>query len=173
MSSIVPRSSTVGNRRVAWPVLLWPAPDQAAWGRARTAGDFLSDDGAAADWRDATIRSAIGEYGRFLAFLHDRGLLDPEQGPAERATPATLRVYVTFLQQGRSSTTVASYVGVLGMVIQAMVPEQNWTWLWTMHAKLLRRSRPTRDKRSKLVPSRELLRLGMDLMDAAGSAIDT
>ena len=54
-------------RRVAMPVEHWPAADRAAWEKAQLAGDFLDEDGAAAAWRPATLRSVIGAYGRWLA----------------------------------------------------------------------------------------------------------
>lgn len=157
------------ERRVAWPVLRWPQHDTNAWHSARRAGDFLSDDGAAAGWRDATVRAAIGEYGRFLAFQHEQGLLDARRGPAERMTVEALRAYVDVLQARCSSKTVASYIGILGMMIQAMAPGTDWRWLWDVQTKLQRKSKPSRNKRSKLVPSRELVRLGQDLMAQAES----
>ncbi|MBN8891559.1 MAG: hypothetical protein BGP12_15245 [Rhodospirillales bacterium 70-18] len=166
------RDDAGADRRVAWPVLRWPLRDIDAWHRARRAGDFLSDDGAAANWRDATVRAAIGEYGRFLAFQHEHGLLDPNNGPGNRVTPTTLRAYVDFLQARCSSKTVASYIGILGMMIQAMAPATDWRWLWDLQTKLQRKSKPSRNKRSKLVPSRELVRLGQDLMVQAESATD-
>lgn len=175
MNAITSRGALAGgghDRRVAWPIALWPSRDQEAWRQARVSGDFMSEDGAAAEWRDASVRAAVGGYGRFLAFLDFRGLLDPTQGSADRVTPATIDAYIDVLRQGRSSTTVASYIGVLGMMIQAMVPGTDWTWLWSVHAKLKRRSKPSRNKRAKLVPSRALLRLGQDLMAQAEAATD-
>jgi len=59
---------------VAWFVEQWPQADQAAWARARTPGGLLDDDGDAAEWRPATIKSALGAYGRFLAYLERIGL---------------------------------------------------------------------------------------------------
>jgi hypothetical protein len=159
-------------RRVAWPLSQWPEADRKTFERARVSGDFLSEDGAAAQWRDATVRAALGEYGRFLAFLDIRSLLDPTQGPADRVTLATLGAYIAALQIGCSSRTVASYIGILGMMIQVIVPTVDWAWFWTVHAKLKRRSKPSRNKRTKLVPSRALLHLGQDLMTQAESAPD-
>lgn len=155
-------------RRVAWPVERWPALDQQAWIRAQQGGDFLNDDGAAAIWRDATRRSAVGAYGRWLAFLQDHGCLDPRQGPQDRMNPDSLKAYVSFLQDSQcASKTIASYVGVLSMMIQAMIPGEPWRWLKDLQARLQRRSKPSRNKRSRIVPVTELMALGQDLMARA------
>lgn len=169
MIEATPRTS----RRVAWPIEDWPTADRAAWKQAHRSGDFLDEPGAAVNWRPATHRSAIGAYGRWLAFLHDNGLLDPDHPPEARFTEPAMRAYIVHLRANCSSTTVASYLGVLGMMIQAMVPGQPWGWLWRVQSRLQRQAKPTRNKRARIVPVEDLLRLGQDLMrlaDAAPSA---
>lgn len=163
-----PLTATGGStRRVAWPIEHWPSADRAAWERARQPGDFLDADGAATDWRPASVRSALGAYGRWLAFLHDHAMLDPEHEPADRLTDTAIRAYIAVLRVCCASTTVATYLGVLGMMIQAMVPERDWAWLWRVQSRLQRQARPDRNKRARIVPVEELLRLGQDLMTRA------
>lgn len=156
-----------GARRVAWPVVAWPEPDQRAWARAVERRDLLDDDGAAADWREASRRSAVGAYGRFLAFLDAQDALDPAAGPGDRVTSAILERYIAAVRATCSSVTVASYLGVLGMMIQAMVPERDWTWLWRVQARLQRLATPSRNKRARVVPAADLVALGRDLMAEA------
>jgi integrase len=151
-------------RRVAWPVEAWPEPDRRAWARALGPGSLLDDAGAAAGWREATRRSAVGAYGRFLAFLAAQNLLDPEGGPGERVTPLIIERYVAEVRATCSSVTVANYVAVLGMMVQAMVPGRDWTWLWEIHARLQRLATPSRGKRARVVPAADLVALGHDLM---------
>ncbi len=158
--------------RVAWPVEAWPEPDRLAWARATAAGDLLDDGGAAADWREATRRSAVGAYGRWLAHLEAGGALDSAAGPAERVTPEAIRRYLAVLQSACSSTTVASYIAVLAMTLKALAPERDWTWLSQVQARLQRRAAPSRDKRARIVPAAELFALGLDLMAEAEAALE-
>lgn len=152
-------------RRSAFPLTRWPERDGRAWDRAKANGDFLDDDGAAAVWSAATHRSVVGTYGRWLAYLEDHGLLDPTAGPAERITEDTLKGYVSSLcSNGCASVTIASYIAVLSMAIQAMAPDHDWGWLRAVQARLQRLGTSTRDKRSRLVPVADLIALGMDLM---------
>ena len=133
--------------RVAWLVEAWPEPDRLAWARATTAGDLLDDDGGvAADWREATRRSAVGAYGRWLAHLEAEGALDPAAGPAERVTPEAIRRYLAVLEPACASTTVAGYIAVLAMTLKALAPERDWAWLSRVQARL-RRRRATRSTR--------------------------
>lgn len=163
--------------RVAWPVEAWPEPDRLAWARANTVGDLLDDGGAAADWREATLRSAVGAYGRWLAHLEAEGALDRAVGPADRVTPEAIRRYLAVLEPACSSTTVASYIAVLVMTLKTLAPEHDWTWLSQVQARLQRRATPSRDKRPRIVPAAELFALGLDLMAEAeaapaGNAVD-
>ena len=145
----------------------WPDRDRQAWEQALHTGDFLADGGMAADWSTATRRSALGAYARWLVYRTANGLLDPGCGPAERMTSATMLSYVGELRKSCASVTVASYVAVLSMTIQAMVPDADWRWLRTMQAGLQRRASPVRNKRRRIVPAPELLAPGLDLMTDA------
>ena len=160
-------AATRTNRRVAWPIQNWPPVDRVAWEQAQRSGDFLDEPGAAFGWRPATHRAAIGAYGRWLAFLHDNGMLEFDHPPEARFTEPATRAYIVHLRANCSSTTVASYLGVLGMMLQAMVPGQPWAWLWRVQSRLQRQAKPIRNKRARLVPVEDLLRLGQDLMRLA------
>ena len=152
------------RRRVAWLIKDWPQADRAAWCRARETGGLLDDAGRAAAWRPQSIRAALSVYGALLAFLDRHGLLIIEQSPSDRLTPAVLDSYVAALRSSRSTVTVASYVGVLGMMLQALEPDADWSWLRLVHRKLKHRAEPSRNKRARIVPAAELLALGQDLM---------
>ncbi|MBK1659852.1 site-specific integrase [Paracraurococcus ruber] len=157
-----------GRRRVAWRLEAWPEQDRRAWERAITPGGLLDDAGDAAGWRPASRRAALGVYGRFLAFLDARGTLDPTAGPGDRVTPALLNAYVSAVRSSCAPVTAASYVGVLGMTVQAMVPGRDWAWLWQVQARLQHLAVPSRNKRARVVPAAELVALGHDLMAEAG-----
>jgi hypothetical protein len=53
------------------------------------------------------------------------------------------------------------------MMLQALAPEQDWSWLSQVQARLQRRATPSRDKRPRIVPAAELFALGRDLMAEA------
>ena len=155
------------RQRLAWAVERWPEPDRLAWERARQPADFLTEAGAAATWRAASVRATTGAYGRFLAFLDGHGWLDATQSPAERLTPERLGAYVEHLRARCASVSVASAVAHLEMLIKVLAPDADWAWLRRLQARLQRRAEPVRNKRQRVVSSRELLALGWDLMNAA------
>ncbi len=160
-------------RRVAWRVADWPAADQAAWEAAQRTGDFLEPDGAAAEWRPASIKAGLGSYGRWLAFLARHDLLDVNVGPGERVTAATIGAYIEDLRTRCASVTVASYIATLGMMIQAMEPRIDWGWFWRIHARLHRRAKPSRNKRARIVPAGDLMAFGLELMASAEALVIT
>jgi hypothetical protein len=99
--SIDPRSRAgraPNPRRVGWLFENWPATDRAALEQARRSGGLLDDEGEAASWRPATVKSVLGANGRWLAYLHDHGGLDREAVPADRMTATAIRAYVVHLQ---------------------------------------------------------------------------
>jgi integrase/recombinase XerD len=131
-------------RRSAHPSLLfaeWPGADRAAWQAARRRPDFLDPGGRGANWRPASARAAQGGYRRLLAWLKTQGGDLDAEPPATRITRDRLRAYVAFLQDGRSSVTVASYFGILCMALVAMFPDQDWRWLQAAQGWLKRPGR--------------------------------
>jgi integrase/recombinase XerD len=154
-------------RRIAWPVAQWPRRDREAWEKAQRCDDFEEADGPAAAWRPATLKAAIGAYGRWLDFLARHDLLDVNQGPADRVTIANIGTYITDLRGRCSSVTLTSYIGILGTMVNAMAPDVGWEWLWRVQARLQKHAVPSRDKRARIVSSGELLALGKELMARA------
>ena len=100
----------------------WPAADVEAWNAANRQPDFLEDGGHGATWRPASVRSAQTTYGRWLGWLVTQGVDLGSEAPETRITKERMRDYVAFLQAGRASVTVASYLGVLSMAALAMFP---------------------------------------------------
>ncbi len=169
----VAEGAAVHWRRVAWRVVDWPPADQAAWAAAQRTGDFLEPDGAAAAWRPASIKAGLGSYGRWLAFLARHDLLDVNVGPGERVTAATIGPYIEDLRTRCAPVTVASTIATLGMMIQAMAPQNKWDWFWRLHARLKRRAKPSRNKRARIVPAGDLMALGLELMATAEALVIT
>ncbi|MFL5256461.1 MAG: hypothetical protein ACJ8AI_26905 [Rhodopila sp.] len=149
------------------PPAQWPAADRRTCDAAIRPNGFLEDAGKGAAWRTASRRSAQGTYGRWLAWLTSTGVDLEGEAPAARITPDRMQSYVRFQERLCSSVTVASYLGVMCMLVSAMFPAQNWRWLQALQRRLHRKASPSRDKKNRLVPARDLHQLGLELMDTA------
>ena len=156
----------------ALPLAQWPAADRLAWEAAHRTPDFLEAGGRGATWRPASQHSAVRSYGRWLGWLTAQGVELDAEAPASRLTLERIRAYIAFVQEGRASVTVASYAGVLCMVMRALFPDADWGWLRAVQRRLRRRSIPMRHKQQRLVPTNDLRQLGLDLMERAGAVLD-
>lgn len=156
----------------ALPQEQWPTADRRTWDAAHRAPDFLESGGHGATWRTASQRSAARAYGRWLGWLAVQGIDLDAEPPLTRITPERIRVYVTFLGEARASVTVASYAGVLCMVVRALFPAADWDWLRALQRRLKRRAAPVRNKQKRLVPAGDLRQLGLDLMARTADVLD-
>jgi len=133
---------------------------------------FLDDGGKGADWRTASKRSLCGAYGRWLAWLMSTGVDLAREPPADRITSDRMRGYIAFLKDRCAPVTLASYLGVLCMLLPAMFPDQKWRWLQILQRHYHRRASPTRNKTARLVPVQDLHQLGLGLMEAATAVLE-
>jgi integrase/recombinase XerD len=145
----------------------WPKRDRMAWQAAVKKAGVLDEPGLAAHWRPATQRTTVSHYGRFLTYLDDRGLLDRADGPQARLTPDRLRGYIDELRPQLSPVTLSGRITGLAEALRVMAPTQNYRYLKLSRRRLKARMRPTRDKRSRMVSSRQLLELGLELIERA------
>ncbi|EYD76040.1 hypothetical protein Rumeso_02469 [Rubellimicrobium mesophilum DSM 19309] len=145
----------------------WPAGDRQAWAAAVAPGTLLEEGGLAAHWRPATRKSVQDAYGRWLTFLDRHGWLDPDVGAAERLTPDRLRAFIAELQATVAPLTVRNRVRDLSEALRVMAPGADLSVLRRVRAKLKARSRPVRNKRAQVVPSRDLVGLGQALIQKA------
>lgn len=155
------------SKRIALKPEEWPAPDREAWHAALVPGDLLDDNGPAAKWAPATRSGVSSSYGRWLAWLSVRGALDREQVPADRATREVMNDYVAYLCEQHATSSVVAYLALLVMALKALEPDQDWSWLQQIIARLKMKSTPVREKWRRLQDTDDLLALGMDLMAAA------
>jgi len=149
------------------PFVSWPVADRLGWLEATATGNLLLDDGPGAALRPNTLRRHRSSYGRFLAWLAEQGLLDPDLSAGARATPATLAAYVAELQARNASGTVLVRLQSLAVVLRWLAPEEPRPWLTRILARLAAVAQPVRDKRSRLQRADELVRLGCRLMAQA------
>ena len=132
-----------------------------------TPGGLLDEAGLAVHWRPATRKSVQDAYGRWLTFLGRNGGLDPGASPAERLTPDRLRAFIAELQATVAPLTVRNRVRDLAEALRVMAPEADLSYLGRARARLKARARPVRNKRAQMMPSRDLVGLGLDLMRQA------
>ena len=155
-------------RRLCLPLEAWPVSDRNAWESAIQPGDFLDPHGAAADWAPTTRGNAWRAYGRWLAFLQERdGALADHGDPAARVDRASIKAYAIDLHRRHASGTAWSYMAFLGMALRVMAPKADWAWLRPVVSWLQRRMAPVRNKRARIVPIRDLRKLGERLMAEA------
>jgi len=145
---------SVSRRYLAFDA--WPSGDRAAWRAALAKGDILDGQGPAAHWAEATKRTNLQHYARWLGFLAAEAGLCEGLRPEERVTPDAIRAYVLRLQAQIAPRTVVSALVGLKVVIKAMAPHANWRWLADVCNALNRRSAPSKDKRPRMRPTGEI-----------------
>lgn len=157
----------IRDPRCPLPFEIWPADDRRAWQEAITPGVLFSGGGTAAHWAAATRRNYLGSYGRFLAFLEDRGWLDPDAPFCSRARPDWIAAYVEILQARISPLSVWSYMGNLHNIFYRLAPACDWSWLRKIVNRLHLIVGPRRNITKRLRPIDEIYLAGVAEMDRA------
>jgi integrase len=135
------------------PYAEWPASDRAAWENLFLEGDLLNDHtGTALHWREATRKTNLKHYARWLGWCAAQGRLDAacldgNYAPWERATPAAVEAYARALLAEMGPRTVATSLIGLKCILQRMAPEADWSWLRRMTSRLDRWATPSRVQR--------------------------
>jgi len=145
----------------------WPATDQLRYRGAREVTSFLGGPKPARRWSLARCRNVEQGYGQWLSFLARHGWLDAEASPEARVTPDRVRLFVLQLQDRVSSCSAAMVFEGFARMIMVMAPDCDWTWLRIVITNLKANARPEKDKRGHMVDARQLLALGVDLMEQA------
>lgn len=159
----MPRLNEDPARR-CMPLAEWPALDRTLWEAAIVQTALLDDPGLAAHWRTHTRRSVIQAYGRYLTFLARNDWLDLEKGPEDRLSKEYLRAYIAELQAQVEPVTVAGRFRDLIEALRVMAPALDYPHLKLAYRRLIARAQPSRNKLACLVPSADILRLGLGLM---------
>lgn len=156
--------------RIVYRPERWPERDRLAWAVATRAGDPFEDAGPAALWRPKTRDRLIQAYGRWIGFLDGRGHLDPAAAPTARVTADRVSRYVALLRSQCLDTTVIMYMDGLARALGILAPEGDWAWLQGVARRCRAEARTRKPKAARIRASRELLELGVQLMDDAGVA---
>jgi len=154
--------------RRSLPFADWPAVDQDLWYGVIAEGDLLEGSGPGAPWAPTTRDNTRKAYGYWLYWLSTHEGLDQSSDPLDRITTVRLRAYIAGLEGTVASSTLFTYILDLLRLAKAVAPNRDWTWFTDVKNRLWARAKPAKDKTSKIRPSEELFRLGIDLMEGAG-----
>ena len=142
----------------------WPATDRHAWSRARTKGNILDEQHGRSIITDSQLPRSLLAYGSWLGFLADyKGLQFMESG-LNYLNKEYMREFLHLLETHVAPCTSRNYMTGLLTVARGMNPDAHFSDLSAAARRIRRHARPARDKRSRIVPSRVLWDLGLDLM---------
>jgi integrase/recombinase XerD len=146
----------------------WPMRDRNSWTAALLPGDILDEGGARAHHATSSNDWIARGWGRYLSWLENRGLLDVEQGPADRIVPGQVRDFVIDLEKaGVATGTVLGYLIAIKVIAKIADPRRDWSWLSRIASWVRGRHEPARPKRHRLVAVRVLHDFGIELMTKA------
>jgi integrase/recombinase XerD len=159
--------SSGGVARRCKPADQWPQQDRLRWQAALQPGDLLEEGGCRAGHSRFSNRAMEKGYGRWLAWLDAKGLLDDHVAPGNRITPDRVRAYVVDLEAENATGTVIARLIELKVMAAIMEPGRDWSWIYRRASSIRGRHKPARPKRHRLVDITRLLDLGIDLMAEA------
>ncbi len=107
----------------------WPITDQIAWAALFTEGDIIDGSGPCARWSEGSRRTREQAYGHWLGFLSGRGLLGAPSNVTDRATKETVKAFVEEELTRCSGGTVYMHAQDLMLLLRAMAPTKDWSWL--------------------------------------------
>jgi hypothetical protein len=152
-------------------LLDWPKADRETWQAAQETAGVLDDCGIASHLGALTRKDLTRRYAYFLSFLAHQGTLDLQGPAAVTVTEENILHYIRYLEPRVSSVTLAQSLYKIARVAHFLAPRRDWRWLRRVVRRLDLRAKP-RDKRSDVVPIKELFQLGLKLMDQAESAAE-
>jgi integrase/recombinase XerD len=146
------------------PLAEWPSLDLQLWNAALRPGDLLEDGGARAGHAPSSNQKVVKGYSSWLGWLTDCHLLNADEAPASRITPAWVGAYLAVLQKSNSTGSTINLLEDLYAAARVMDPNRNWLWIRSIIARIKARHIPTYRKRDRIVSARDLFDLGRDLM---------
>lgn len=135
----------------------WPQIDQLSWNEMFREGDIFDGRGTALHWRDATRKTNLKHYARWLAWLDGDGALDRSAAPWSRATPKRVAAYARHEIARVGQVTVSSSLIGLKCVLIKMNPDLDWGWLREVTNRLKVWAKPARERRDRLLPASEMM----------------
>ena len=143
----------------------WPAADRHTWSRARAKGNVLDELGGLSAIAEIQIPQLLFAYGRWLGYLADYEGLQSIASGVDYLSRECLSGFLHLLKTHLAPCTTRNYMTSLRSVAHAMSPGANLSDLDAATRRVWRNARPVKDKRSRIVPARDLWQLGLDLID--------
>jgi integrase len=127
---------------------VWPRVDRTAWQLANSeASSLFSNQGKALELRPATRALYERAYGVWLAFLAQRGKLDPHEKPAQRVTRERVQLWLADMEAiGRAKGTIGLYLISLRGILQIIDPSPSHNFLLRPWGRTVWRAFPTTPK---------------------------
>jgi integrase/recombinase XerD len=158
--------------RLHLPFGQWPEADRRLWADAMDSNDDPFCDAPGARLAHATRQKSWFAWRRFLGFLAISEPLALEADPAERLAIERVRSYVSHLAETNKPQSVAIQIDALYQTARILMPEQDWTWLRAVKARL-HAAVPARGRSGPIITSVQLFDLGQELMDESLPITDT
>ena len=147
------------------PFDAWPEVDRHAWSSARATGNVLDEQGGLSNIADVWLPQFVRAYGRWLGYLADYEGLQSIGSGVDYLSRECLSGFLHLLEAHLAPCTTRNYMTSLRSVARALRPDADLSDLDAVTRRLWRDAQPITDKRSQIVPSRDLWKLGLDLMD--------
>ncbi len=158
------------NKKLALPIARisdWPVKDQEAWHAACQSGGWFEDEGPLARFAQARLMILEAAYGRWLGFLAQCETERHRVSGCDALNAERIRSFIDMLTASLASRSVATYLADLRFVTHALAPSRSFHSLDRAADYLKKTARPSKNKRERVVPSRDLFSLGFFLMDGA------
>jgi integrase/recombinase XerD len=154
--------------RTILPLDQWPSSDQCLWLQCCDGQGPFGMDNRAFRWGTRRCKIVEDAYGRFLGWRKLLGDHEPVTDPAARITLDAVAAFIKHMDgSGLSSVSIGMQIGALCSIAQAFAPDADWSWLKRKYFRQKHRAIPSREKRTRVVPSAALYALGVDLMETA------
>ena len=145
----------------------WPDGDQRLWEVGLRVGDILDQPNHASRLRPATVHSAVVGYRRWLVFLRENGLLDPDVTPAARVTREHVAAYFKCLRDSQCNASVIARLTELRSALLIMHPDSDFRWLTSPGGRSLSSVLPVSHKPIQIIDSKVLYDWGLTMTEDA------
>lgn len=143
--------------------------DLELWNAALRPGELLEDCGSRANHAPSSNQKVVKGYSSWLGWLADCHLLNPDEAPASRISPARVGAYLEMLRKSNSTGSTINLIEDLYSAARVMDPHRNWRWIRPIIGRIKARHVPADRKRDRIVGARELFDLGRNLMSRAAA----
>jgi len=155
------------------PVASWPLACLRQWHDAFSEPSLFEKDKPARHWRPATIKKTADGFGHFISWMIFANIFDRDGDVINLVTRENVKGFINAMEVSKYALyTIYSHVQEVYDASRVMEPMQDWSWLKTAVKKLRSRSRPARNKISRLQPAQKLEKLGRSLIQKAETAMN-